>query len=362
MHGGSLTGGAPEAVIAENAGSATPVVSTQAGSAIPIIATQAGSTTSIIATQVGSATSIISTQAGSATPIPTRTGSATPIPTQAGSPTLVIPAQAGIHLDLGLDEHPRYSKVKMDPGLRRDDEQKGGPAPTSTPITPITPTIPTIPTIPTSVPTSVTSRPAYAELHCLSNFSFLRGASSADELFERAAKLGYDALAITDECSLAGIVRALEASEKHGVPLIVGSEIVFEDGLKLVLLCESQDGYARLSELITRGRRAAAKGSYRLRREDIEAVGSEGLLALWVPTVAQPGAGQRDASLLRPDPPPAAPRRNKKSRSTTSGAADVGVSSAQTTDPASEPWVKDEGSGGKENVGGNLGGRGFPQA
>src|SRR5690606_15632017 len=63
--------------------------------------------------------------------------------------------------------------------------------------------------------------PRYAELHCLSNFSFLRGASSADELFARAAKLGYAALAITDECSLAGIVRALEASEQHGVALIV---------------------------------------------------------------------------------------------------------------------------------------------
>lgn len=60
----------------------------------------------------------------------------------------------------------------------------------------------------------------YAELHCLSNFSFLRGASSALELFERAAKLGYGALAITDECSLAGIVRALEASRKTGIPQI----------------------------------------------------------------------------------------------------------------------------------------------
>jgi error-prone DNA polymerase len=121
----------------------------------------------------------------------------------------------------------------------------------------------------------------YAELHCLSNFSFLRGASSADELFERAGKLGYAALAITDEGSLAGIVRALEASEKHGVPLIVGSEIRFDCGLQLVLLCESRAGYERLSELITRGRRAAVKGEYRLRRADLEAVGSEGLLALW---------------------------------------------------------------------------------
>jgi error-prone DNA polymerase len=69
--------------------------------------------------------------------------------------------------------------------------------------------------------------PAYAELHCLSDFSFLRGAASAEELFERAhAICGYEALAITDECSLAGIVRGLEASRATGLPLIVGSEFV----------------------------------------------------------------------------------------------------------------------------------------
>jgi error-prone DNA polymerase len=59
--------------------------------------------------------------------------------------------------------------------------------------------------------------PAYAELHCLSDFSFLRGASCAEALFTRAASCGYEALAITDECSLAGIVRALMASEVNGV-------------------------------------------------------------------------------------------------------------------------------------------------
>ncbi|WP_036140116.1 PHP domain-containing protein, partial [Novilysobacter defluvii] len=76
----------------------------------------------------------------------------------------------------------------------------------------------------------------YAELHCLSAFSFQRGASVAAELFERAARLGYQALAITDECSLAGIVRALEASERHGVRLVVGSEMQVQGGPKLVLL------------------------------------------------------------------------------------------------------------------------------
>ncbi|KIP83317.1 DNA polymerase [Stenotrophomonas maltophilia] len=139
--------------------------------------------------------------------------------------------------------------------------------------------------------------PAYAELHCLSDFSFLRGAASAEELFTRAHQCGYEALAITDECSLAGIVRGLEASRAIGVPLIVGSEFVLECGLKLVLLVENQSGYVRLCELITTGRRAAGKGSYRLARQDVERVLGDasgeglGLFALWVPG-AQPDAGQ----------------------------------------------------------------------
>ena len=102
--------------------------------------------------------------------------------------------------------------------------------------------------------------PAYAELHCLSDFSFLRGASSAEDLFVRAASLGYEALAITDECSLAGIVRAYDASRATGVKLIVGSEFRLEDGLRFVLLVENMAGYARLCRLITIARRAA-KGS-----------------------------------------------------------------------------------------------------
>lgn len=121
----------------------------------------------------------------------------------------------------------------------------------------------------------------YAELHCLSAFSFQRGASIASELFERAKKLGYQALAITDECSLAGIVRALEASERHDMKLIVGSEVRIEGGPELVLLVEDAAGYTALCTLITRARRRARKGEYRLLHEDFEA--TEGLLALWVP-------------------------------------------------------------------------------
>ncbi|WP_349985869.1 error-prone DNA polymerase [Stenotrophomonas sp. WHRI 8082] len=139
--------------------------------------------------------------------------------------------------------------------------------------------------------------PAYAELHCLSDFSFLRGAASAEALFVRAKQCGYEALAITDECSLAGIVRGLEASRATGVALIVGSEFVLACGLKLVLLVENQRGYVHLCELITAGRRAAGKGSYRLARQDVERVlggaadAELGLFALWVPG-AQPDAEQ----------------------------------------------------------------------
>ena len=80
---------------------------------------------------------------------------------------------------------------------------------------------------------------SYVELHALSNFSFQRGASSAAELFERAQALGYSALAITDECSLAGIVRAYEASKKTGLKLIVGSEVTLSDGPRLVILAQN---------------------------------------------------------------------------------------------------------------------------
>jgi len=103
--------------------------------------------------------------------------------------------------------------------------------------------------------------PDYAELHCLSNFSFLRGASHAEELVERAAALGYSALAITDECSVAGIVRAHVAAKDLKMKLVIGSEFMLVDGLKLVLLVEDLRGYEALCELITKARRAACCAS-----------------------------------------------------------------------------------------------------
>ncbi|MGE7137075.1 error-prone DNA polymerase [Luteibacter sp. NPDC031894] len=124
--------------------------------------------------------------------------------------------------------------------------------------------------------------PAYAELHALSDFSFQRGASSARELFERAKAIGYTALAITDECSLSGIVRGLEASIETGLPLIVGSEFRLTDGTVVVLLVEDQAGYTELCRLITLARRRAPKGHYEIHRGDLETLGP-GLCLLWAP-------------------------------------------------------------------------------
>ena len=122
--------------------------------------------------------------------------------------------------------------------------------------------------------------PDYAELHCLSNFSFLRGASQPEELVARAAQLGYAALAVTDECSLAGIVRAHVAAKQAGLKLIAGSELRLACGLRLVLLAPDRRAYGALSALITTGRRRAKKGAYSLSRQDLEAHLHEGLLVL----------------------------------------------------------------------------------
>ncbi len=124
--------------------------------------------------------------------------------------------------------------------------------------------------------------PGYAELHCISNFTFLRGASHPEELVARAAALGYEGLALTDECSLAGVVRAHVAARAHGIRLIVGSELALADGPRLVLLAADRQGYGNLSELITRGRRAAEKGDYRLTRMDVGG-GVAGCLVLMIP-------------------------------------------------------------------------------
>lgn len=126
--------------------------------------------------------------------------------------------------------------------------------------------------------------PPFAELYARSCFSFLTGASHPEELIEQAVALGYSALAIADECSLAGIVRAYAAwrLQPEALKLIVGSSIRLQDGPTLVLLATDRAAYGRLSSLVTRGRRGAPKGAYRLTRADL-ADGLPGCLALLVP-------------------------------------------------------------------------------
>ena len=122
----------------------------------------------------------------------------------------------------------------------------------------------------------------YAELHALSNFSFLRGASHPEELVDQAKRLGYGALALTDECSLAGVVRAHAAAKKIGLPLIIGAEFNCIEGLKLVALATDRASYGALSRLISKARRASPKGSYTLARADLEDA-LPGCLVIWLP-------------------------------------------------------------------------------
>ena len=91
-----------------------------------------------------------------------------------------------------------------------------------------------------------------------------------EELVERAVTLGYSALAITDECSMAGVVRAHAEARKTGLHLLIGCEFMLEDGLRLVCLAMNREGYGNLCELITLGRQRSAKGTYRITRADFE--------------------------------------------------------------------------------------------
>src|SRR5882757_6924869 len=154
-----------------------------------------------------------------------------------------------------------------------------------------------------TVSAAPTMQPSYAELHCISNFSFLRGASHPHELIERALALGYTALAITDECSFAGSVRAhlalreacCELAAAREFCLIHGTEIRLAGGPQLLLLAQTRTGYGNLSELVTLARRAAAKGEYRLTADDLAAQAHllDHTLALLVPEPAPPSFALR---------------------------------------------------------------------
>ncbi|HKY01405.1 MAG TPA: error-prone DNA polymerase, partial [Burkholderiales bacterium] len=153
--------------------------------------------------------------------------------------------------------------------------------------------------------------PEYAELHCISNFSFLRGASHPEELVAEAHAKGYRALALTDECSFAGVVRAHMAArqinrslqqayeaafqaaanagrnpdhvpEPRYLKLIIGAEFHLQEGMHVVLLAQTRKGYGHLSAFITQGRRNALKGEYRLHLSDLDK-GLPDCVALLIP-------------------------------------------------------------------------------
>jgi error-prone DNA polymerase len=143
-------------------------------------------------------------------------------------------------------------------------------------------------------------RCGYVELHALSNFSFLRGASSPEELIAQAKGLNYRGLALTDECSLAGVVRAHVAAKQLGLPLIIGTELACIDELKLVALATDRASYGAMSRLISRARRAEPKGRYSLKRTDLTDA-LDGCLIIWLPRAdrASPQRQEEDGRWLR---------------------------------------------------------------
>jgi error-prone DNA polymerase len=122
---------------------------------------------------------------------------------------------------------------------------------------------------------------SYAELQVTSDFSFLRGASSAEELFATASLLGIPALGITDRNSLAGIVRAHEAAKVTGVRLVVGCRLDLTGFPSLLVYPTDRAGYGRLCRLLTLGKTRAGKGKCTLSFQDV-AEWSEGLVAIMV--------------------------------------------------------------------------------
>ncbi|MDO5897007.1 error-prone DNA polymerase [Agrobacterium sp. Azo12] len=125
----------------------------------------------------------------------------------------------------------------------------------------------------------------YAELQVTTHFSFLRGASSADELFARAAELGIDALGVVDRNSLAGIVRAWEAAKKTGVRLVVGCRLDLADGMSILVYPMNRPAYSRLTRLLSLGKSRGGKGRCILDLTDVEAY-NDGLIAILLPDEA----------------------------------------------------------------------------
>ena len=139
--------------------------------------------------------------------------------------------------------------------------------------------------------------PPYAELWCQSAFSFGAGASHPEALVRRATRLGYAALALTDACSLAGVVRAHLAAKEAGLPLVVGAAFALEGGGELALLAPDREAYGDLCELVTR-LRARDRAGQVAPRADLEALGGR-CLALWHPAEEPPEALREAGAWVR---------------------------------------------------------------
>ncbi|WP_323009804.1 error-prone DNA polymerase [Paracoccus sp. (in: a-proteobacteria)] len=132
---------------------------------------------------------------------------------------------------------------------------------------------------------AVQNSPHYAELQVTSQFSFLRGASSVEELFATAAAMGIEALAVVDRNSVAGIVRAHEAAKATGVRLIVGCRLDLACGMSVLVYPTARAAWSRLCRLLTLGKGRAGKGGCHLEWADLVAYG-EGMIAVLVPDLA----------------------------------------------------------------------------
>ena len=137
---------------------------------------------------------------------------------------------------------------------------------------------------------------AYAELQAVSNFSFLRGASHADELVERAAELGLAAIGIADRNTLAGAVRAHVAAKAADLRLLVGARLDLACGLSLLCYPRDRAAYGRLCRLLTLGQRRAAKGGCVLHRDDVKAHAEGQVLIALPPDRLDQEAGEGDGA------------------------------------------------------------------
>ena len=138
----------------------------------------------------------------------------------------------------------------------------------------------------------------HAALHCLTNYSFLRGASHPEEMVHQAAELGYTALAITDECSMAGAVKAHIAAKSRQIKLIIGSFLTLDQDTNLILLAKDRQGYGAICNLISLGRRRSKKGEYHLELEDFQGINSH-IFCIWIPSLQNLKTQNQQATRLK---------------------------------------------------------------